>query len=104
MIIGDFGDELGKCVPCTIQQRAAQRRRLRALRNRRRATFRDAEFGAVEPYMTMAAGVPPAWTPRDPRSQLTNVAAMAYQQARPSLNGTETGLLARIRAWFRGER
>lgn len=58
-----------------------------------------------QPYFVMSTGTNPSWTGKDPRSQLTNAGRLAWQQVHPSLAGAEgLGLLARIRAWFRGER
>lgn len=48
-----------------------------------------------DPAFVMATGATPAWTSRNPRAQLTNVAQVTQQQTHPSLAG--------IGAWLRGD-
>jgi hypothetical protein len=95
---GRFGNRLQRQLACKIKLQKCQR-----LHKRPRHGFRDAELGSVEPYVTMASGVFPAWNPRDPRSQLTNAAAIAYQQSHPSMNGSGLGGFSLL-AWLKGER
>ena len=59
-----------------------------------------AEFGYTDPYVRMAEGLEERWNHKDPRSALTNVGAMTYQQSHPQMNGA-SGFS--FRGWLRGD-
>lgn len=117
MIIGSFGDFNAAQTPyckrqysrCIRLNRGRGRRALRACTLRYQACRRQHhfngadEFGAADPSFIMATGTVPMWNHRDPRAQLTNVAAMTAQQAHPSMNGAGLGGFS-LWAWLRGER
>jgi hypothetical protein len=63
--------------------------------------LRGEELGSVEPFVTMASGMTPSWDRHDPRAQLTNVAALTYQQSHPGMNGSVGGFS--FMKWLRGE-
>ena len=118
MIIGDFGafpppGRSGICqrqfARCVRVKRTRNGRLvcLRQLNRCRRGGLHGAdELGAVEPYVTMAAGSTPSWNPRDTRSALTTVGAMTYQQEHPQMNGVDFSKfrLSTIWKWLKGEK
>jgi len=111
MIIGEFGTpRLTICkrryTNCMRVARTKRMRRNCALRFRNcrhgYSLHSADEFGAVDPSFIMETGTVPVWNHRDPRSQLTNAAAMTTQQAHPSMNGVDLGFS--LWAWLKGDR